>query len=148
MPYAVLAFTLSLCVAQEKPQEAIVGLLIQEFGSDNIEDREEATQRLKAMGKVVMPELEMAAKSTTLEVAFRASYIVKHLKATLHSIRPSDGPGSITETKNNGPPQVLIDIQFISTTNEDLLSFGMNYTFTASGFVIIDTDDDDDDDDE
>lgn len=31
------------------------------------------------------------------------------------------------------PPQAIVDVKFISTTNEDLLSFGINYSFAATG---------------
>ena len=81
MLYVILPLFLSLYAVQEKPQEAVIAALIDELGSGNIKEREEATQRLKAMGRTAMPQLENTSKSTDSEIAFRAQSILRYLRA-------------------------------------------------------------------
>ncbi len=54
------------------------------------------------------------------------TFFVRDTKPTLDTI------GEMLKLIDVEPEQVIIELKFISTTNEDLLNFGMNYTLGAS----------------
>src|SRR4051812_15876949 len=59
---------------------AAVGRFIKQLGSDNFDEREEATTRLPNYGTSVLPALEAAAKDDDAERARRAREIVERIK--------------------------------------------------------------------
>ena len=127
MSYAVLLFALPLLVAQDGPNEAQVEVLIEKLGTEKIEVREEATLGLTAMGQIAMPQLEKAAKSINPEVALRAQSVLSQLRKAMTPSRRSEESASSRKTTDEGNKSVLIELKFISTTNEDLLSFDLDY---------------------
>lgn len=54
------------------------------------------------------------------------AFFIKDTKLVLDKV------GEIIAMLDVEPEQVLVDLKFISTTNEDLLSFGMNYSFGSN----------------
>ena len=54
--------------------------LIDKLGSDRIEVREDATQKLKALGEAAKPALEAATQSDNAEVAARSRRLIRYLE--------------------------------------------------------------------
>lgn len=61
------------------------------------------------------------------------TFIIRDTQPTLDRIE------EILKLIDVEPEQIVVDLKFISTTNEDLLSFGMNYTFGTDEGVTVRT---------
>ena len=112
MQYGFPLLALILLPPQDDPFRQATQLIAQ-LGSDRIDVRERATERLKAMGRVALRELEKAANATDSEVALRAQSVLDHLRT----------PANTGDDKRG----VFLQVRFISTNNEDLLSFGLEW---------------------
>jgi len=56
-----------------------VSALIEQMGSDDFSVRERASRQIRAMGPLVIPQLEKAAESQDPEIAFRAQMLMRQL---------------------------------------------------------------------
>lgn len=71
---------MSLILAVLMAAQADASALIDRLRSDLLEEREEATLALKALGKAAAPALELAAKSEDPEVAGRAGMLLRRME--------------------------------------------------------------------
>ena len=69
-------------VEPDKIDDRAVAVLIDQLGSADFEEREQASAKLIAMGKPILPHLEKATKSDDAEVALRAENIIKKIQGT------------------------------------------------------------------
>lgn len=71
-----MAFVLSVCFAPQDDSSKQARDLIEKLYSEKVEVRDEATRKLREIGKAAIPALEKAAKDTDPEVANRATRLL------------------------------------------------------------------------
>jgi peptidyl-prolyl cis-trans isomerase A (cyclophilin A) len=91
MPANVAFLLLTLLALQDDPARQTADL-IEKLRSDDIDVREEAAKKLKAIGKPAIPELEKAAKETDSELAERAKAILKAIAAGEDPLHDAPAP--------------------------------------------------------
>jgi hypothetical protein len=69
-------------VEPDKIDERAVAILIDQLGSADFEEREQASTKLIAMGKPILPHLKKATENDDAEVALRAENIIKKVQGT------------------------------------------------------------------
>jgi hypothetical protein len=69
-------------VEPDKIDERAVAILIDQLGSADFDEREQASAKLIAMGKPILPHLKKATENDDAEVALRAENIIKKIRGT------------------------------------------------------------------
>jgi hypothetical protein len=75
---ALLAFVRKNTLSPERRKKALA--LVEQLGSDDFDEREEASDKLDAMGPVVLPLLRAALKHPDIELRKRAAHCIKQLE--------------------------------------------------------------------
>src|SRR5579875_2813879 len=73
--------------SRERPNHTAVAQLIAQLGSDEYREREQASQRLGALGEAAVPRLRAALNSSDLEIRFRARDVLRDIHPRLYSQR-------------------------------------------------------------
>jgi HEAT repeat protein len=76
----IRALLLPMALFQYQENPSHYRQLIEKLGSDRVEEREEATQRLKNLGKQVIAELTQASKDSDAEIASRIKKIIRTIE--------------------------------------------------------------------
>ncbi|OHB71191.1 MAG: hypothetical protein A2W23_02930 [Planctomycetes bacterium RBG_16_43_13] len=78
------------------------------------------------------------SKDATGKVIGNMEYDIKSKSLVVTDTKPAlDKIESIISKLDIEPEQVLIDVKFVTTTNEDLLNFGMNFTSGADDGITV-----------
>jgi WD40 repeat protein len=80
----------------ERPNSAAIARLIVQLGSGEFTEREQASQRLGAIGEPAVPPLRAALKNSDLEVRFRARDVLRNIHDRLYGQRLAlEGHGDV-----------------------------------------------------
>ena len=121
MQSLALFLALPLFGAQEKPSADQIHALVKELGSESVEDRDRASEKLRAMGKAALPELRKAAAGSDAELSSRAKRLVNLIPA-LEKITPNlrNVLPRVEERLGEGDPHVWTELLLEAVHVEDL----------------------------
>ena len=77
----LIALLLCLLQSTQDNSARVIAELVEKLRSERVEERDEATKKLRALGKAVLPALEEAAKDKDLELAGRARLILEGIES-------------------------------------------------------------------